>query len=121
MGIVEVQVVSARNLNRKDTFTNNDAFVELWLDDKHYKQKTSVVQSATPTWNQTFTFNYDHHHKIHFHVLDKDLVGTDGIGFAEFDFGGLPVGVQDTRELTLKASFLDLTPNGYLTIRVTRR
>ncbi|KAI9338112.1 hypothetical protein DFJ73DRAFT_604311, partial [Zopfochytrium polystomum] len=71
----------------------NDAFVELWLSNKHYKQKTSVIQSKNPHWNQVFTFNYEpNEHKVHFHVLDKDLVGTDGIGYAEIDFGHLYVG-----------------------------
>ncbi|KAJ3106197.1 hypothetical protein HDU97_006830 [Phlyctochytrium planicorne] len=100
---------------------NNDAFVELWLNDKNYKQKTTVVQSSTPEWNQTFTLNWDSksHDTVHFHVLDKDLMDTDGIGYAKFDFGHLAVGQSETKELTLKANAFDLTPNGYLTVTVT--
>ncbi|KAJ3112028.1 hypothetical protein HDU96_005031 [Phlyctochytrium bullatum] len=120
MGIVEVVVLRAKDLNRKDTFTNNDAFVDIWLDDKAYKQKTKTVQSSTPEWNQTFTFNYDRSHTLHFHVLDKDIADTDGIGAASFDFKHLVgTGKTETKELTLKAHALDLTPNGYLTVAVT--
>ncbi|KAJ3106192.1 hypothetical protein HDU97_006825 [Phlyctochytrium planicorne] len=120
-GVVEVKVHSARNLNRKDLVTSNDAYVELWLNDKNYKQKTTTVQSATPSWEQTFTLNYDNHDNIHFHVLDKDLLDTDGIGYAHFDFGHLRgrLGHSETTELTLKANALDLTPNGYLKVTVT--
>ncbi|KAJ1566998.1 hypothetical protein HK405_007577 [Cladochytrium tenue] len=122
MGVVEVVVVSARDLTRKDFISNNDAFVDIWLSDKTYKQRTSVVQSATPLWNQTFTFNYEGGDRIvHFHVLDKDLIGTDGIGYSELDFGHLHVGQTESKELVLKANLFDLTPNGYLTVAITKR
>ncbi|KAJ3113517.1 hypothetical protein HDU96_003299 [Phlyctochytrium bullatum] len=118
MGIVEVVVIKAKDLNRKDTFTNNDAFVDLWLDDKKYKQKTKVIQSSLPEWNQTFTFNYDRSYTLNFHVLDKDLMDV-----TSFDFKHLLAtpGRTETRELTLKAHMLDFTPNGYLTVAVTVR
>ncbi|KAJ3107936.1 hypothetical protein HDU96_007737 [Phlyctochytrium bullatum] len=121
-GIVQVKVIKARNLNRKDTFTNNDAFVDIWLNDKQYKQRTRTVQSAEPVWDQTFTFNYEKgQDDINFHVLDKDLMDTDGVGYAKFDFGHLisRINTPEVKELTLKAHALDLTPNGYLTVEVT--
>ncbi|KAJ3203073.1 Cytosolic phospholipase A2 zeta [Dinochytrium kinnereticum] len=122
MGVVEIKVLRAKDLTRKDMISNNDAFVELWLNDKNYKQKTTTVQSSTPEWNQTFTFNYEKgQDDINFHVLDKDLMDTDGIGYAKFDFGHLisKIGQSETKELTLKAHALDLTPNGYLTVQIT--
>ncbi|KAJ3203074.1 hypothetical protein HDU67_010400 [Dinochytrium kinnereticum] len=120
-GIVQVRVIKARQLNSKDTFTGNDAYVELWLNDDNYKQKTTTIQSKEPEWNQTFTFNYERTDDINFHVLDKDLMDTDGIGYAKFDFGHLTsrIGQSETKELALKAHALDLTPNGYLTVEVT--
>ncbi|KAI8852958.1 C2 domain-containing protein [Chytridium lagenaria] len=120
MGVVEVKVLRAKDLTRKDAISNNDAYVEIWLNDKNYKQKTNTIQSSTPEWNQTFTFNYDKGvDDINFHVLDKDLMDTDGIGYAKFDFKHLiGNGKSETKELTLKAHALDLTPNGYLTIEV---
>ncbi|KAJ3106196.1 Cytosolic phospholipase A2 zeta [Phlyctochytrium planicorne] len=121
VGVVQVRVLRAKDLTKKDFFTQNDAFVELWLN-KHYKQKTTVIQSSLPEWNQTFTLNYEHNeHTVYFHVLDKDLMDTDGIGYANFDFNhlrGRP-GQPETKELTLKAHALDFTPNGYLTVEVT--
>ncbi|KAJ3203072.1 hypothetical protein HDU67_010398, partial [Dinochytrium kinnereticum] len=53
-GVVQVRVIKAKDLTKKDFITQNDAFVELWLE-KNYKQRTSVIQSSLPEWNQTFT------------------------------------------------------------------
>ncbi|KAJ3112029.1 60 kDa heat shock protein, mitochondrial [Phlyctochytrium bullatum] len=122
-GIVQVRVIKAKDLNKKDPFTQNDAFVEIYLDDHHYKQKTTTIQSSLPEWNQTFTFNYEFPKQtvLNFHVKDKDLIGDDGIGKAKFDFKHLVgrINYPETRELTLKAHALDFTPNGYLTVEVT--
>ncbi|KAI8852956.1 C2 domain-containing protein [Chytridium lagenaria] len=120
-GIVQVRVLRAKDLNKKDAFTNNDAFVDLWLNDKHYKQRTSIIQSATPEWNQTFTFNFERGQTtVNFHVLDKDIFDTDGIGYAKFDFSHLVARPRqpEARMLTLKAHMLDFTPNGYLFVEV---
>jgi Ca2+-dependent lipid-binding protein len=55
MAQLQVTVIEAKNLKRKDTFSENDPFVELYLDDKHFKQKTKTKQnSKTPQWNQAF-------------------------------------------------------------------
>jgi Ca2+-dependent lipid-binding protein len=53
--ILEVTVVAGRNLKDKDTFGQDDAYVELYMD-KDYKQRTTTVKDTnSPTWNQTFT------------------------------------------------------------------
>ena len=55
MAQLQVTVIEARNLKKKDLFTDNDAFAELYLDDKSHKQKTKVKQnSKNPQWNETF-------------------------------------------------------------------
>ncbi|KAJ3106588.1 hypothetical protein HDU97_005953 [Phlyctochytrium planicorne] len=122
VGVVEVKIVKAWGLNKKDMFTQNDAFVEFWLNDKSYKQRTSVIQSSQPEWNQVFTLNWEKpHDTLHFHVLDKDLIGTDGIGYCKFDFGHLKPGQSEYKEMKLRAHALDLTPNGHLLVQVTVR
>ncbi len=53
-------VVQGRNMKKKDLFSNNDAFVQIYLDDKSQKQKTRVEQnSKTPQWNQIFVLLED--------------------------------------------------------------
>ncbi len=55
MGQLEVKVIEGINFKKKDLFTDNDAFVEIYLDDKKEKQKTKVeYNSKNPKWNQTF-------------------------------------------------------------------
>jgi Ca2+-dependent lipid-binding protein len=55
-----VTVVQGRNMKKKDLFSNNDAFVQIYLDDKSQKQKTRVEQnSKTPQWNQIFVLLED--------------------------------------------------------------
>jgi len=50
-----VKVIEGKNLKKKDLFSENDAYVKLYLDDKKQKQKTSVQHdSKTPVWNETF-------------------------------------------------------------------
>jgi len=55
MAQLQVTVIAAKNLKKKDTLSENDPFVEIYLDDKNYKQKTKTKQnSKTPQWNQAF-------------------------------------------------------------------
>ncbi len=55
MAQLQVTVIEARNLKKKDTLTENDPFVEIYLDDKHFKQKTNTKQnSKNPQWNEAF-------------------------------------------------------------------
>ena len=52
---LQVTVVEARNLKDEDTLGQNDAYVELYLD-KDYKQRTTTIKDTnSPTWNETFT------------------------------------------------------------------
>ncbi|CAF2364148.1 unnamed protein product [Rotaria sp. Silwood2] len=83
-GTLQVMVVEGRNLKDKDTFGQNDAYIELYLD-KDYKQRTSTIKDTnSPTWNETFNFNLlkgqDH---LHVKVYDEDVVGKDSIGSAK--------------------------------------
>jgi Ca2+-dependent lipid-binding protein len=55
MAQLQVTVVEGRNLKKKDLFSDNDAFVQIYLDDEKHKQKTKVESNTkTPTWNQSF-------------------------------------------------------------------
>ncbi|CAF1374220.1 unnamed protein product, partial [Didymodactylos carnosus] len=86
---VEVLVGEARGLhNRNIQNTNNDTFVEVYVD-KHCKQRTKVVNTIEyPTWNETLILNLpdlEKHHLLHVHVYSKDIVGKDSIGSATID------------------------------------
>lgn len=53
-GTLQVTVVEGRNLKDKDTFGQNDAYIELYLD-KDYKQRTSTIKDTnSPRWNEKF-------------------------------------------------------------------
>ncbi len=55
MGQLEVTVIEGRNFEKKDYYSENDAYVEIYLDDKNQKQKTKVKNNCqNPRWNQTF-------------------------------------------------------------------
>lgn len=52
---LQVTVVEARNLKDQDTLGQNDAYIELYFD-KDYKQRTTTIKDTnSPTWNETFT------------------------------------------------------------------
>jgi Ca2+-dependent lipid-binding protein len=52
--ILEVTVIEGRNLKDKNIFGKNDLFIELYLD-KDYKQKTTTIKNSnTPVWYETF-------------------------------------------------------------------
>ncbi|CAF0839417.1 unnamed protein product [Didymodactylos carnosus] len=83
-GQLQVIIVEGRNLKDKDTFGQNDAYIELYLD-KDYKQRTSTKQDTnSPVWNETFHFNLlkgqDH---LKLKVYDEDIIGKDSIGSAK--------------------------------------
>ena len=53
---LHVKVVEGRNLTKQDLFSENDAYVEVYLDSKKRKQKTSIkYDQKNPVWNESFT------------------------------------------------------------------
>ncbi|KAG0166960.1 hypothetical protein DFQ28_006791 [Apophysomyces sp. BC1034] len=90
-GTLTVQCIEASKLHDEDSFGKNDAFVELWLNEK-YKQRTEVVSNSNdPVWNQTFTFPIEEGssvHKLYLKVLDKDTLDTDKVGEGKLDISG---------------------------------
>jgi Ca2+-dependent lipid-binding protein len=55
MAQLQITVVEGRNLKQKDTFSENDAYVKIYLDDKNQKQKSKTKQNSNnPTWNESF-------------------------------------------------------------------
>ncbi len=54
-GSLKVTVVEGRNFKDQDALGQNDAFIELYLE-KDYKQRTTTIKDTnSPTWNETFT------------------------------------------------------------------
>ena len=55
MAQLQVTIVEAKNLTKKDTFSENDPFVEVYLDKKQLKKRTKTKQNSKfPHWNETF-------------------------------------------------------------------
>ncbi|KAI8375009.1 C2 domain-containing protein, partial [Choanephora cucurbitarum] len=114
-----LRLVEARNLHDEDLIGQNDAFVELYIDED-YKQKTSVVDNSNnPVWNETFTFNLEEgrDHKLYFNVIDKDLIGSDDIGEGKLDFKEALEGTPIDTWVDLPAK-LGLTSHGEVHVYV---
>jgi Ca2+-dependent lipid-binding protein len=55
MAQLQITLIEGRNLKQKDTFSENDAYVTMYLDDKNQKQKSKTKQNSNnPTWNESF-------------------------------------------------------------------
>ncbi|CAF1059443.1 unnamed protein product [Adineta ricciae] len=69
----------------------SDPFVQVYLDDKKQKQKTTVQKNTkNPQWNQSFVFNHlTGQHILHVDVYDKDIFINDKIGSIEIDLHDL--------------------------------
>ena len=58
MAQLQVTVVEARNLKKKDRLSDNDPYVRLRLDDQREKQRTKTKNNdKTPYWNQIFVLS----------------------------------------------------------------
>ncbi|CAF3813680.1 unnamed protein product, partial [Adineta steineri] len=68
-----------------------DPFVEIYLDNKHLKQKTKTKQnSKTPQWNQTFVFNHLTGQDIlNVDIYDEDSVKDEKIGSIQINLHDL--------------------------------
>jgi len=55
MAQLVIKVVEGRNLKKKDLFSESDPYVQMYLEDKKQKQKTTVKSDTkNPVWNETF-------------------------------------------------------------------
>ncbi|KAI8841658.1 armadillo-type protein [Chytriomyces cf. hyalinus JEL632] len=110
--ITQVKVVKANHLNKKDLITQNDVYIDLWIDSHLLgRQHTTRVSGSDPVFNQSFKFEHNEH-ELHLDVRDKDLVGSDGIGKAKIPLGDLPIGKPVVKEVDLYAGLVDFTSNG---------
>ncbi|CAF1537385.1 unnamed protein product, partial [Rotaria sordida] len=96
-GTPEVIVVEGRHLKDRDLVGENDAYVEIYLDEKYKQRITTISNSNNTVWNQCFTFNLQKgDDTIHFDIYDVDVIGRDSIGNCKvklkhvFDDGKLP-------------------------------
>ncbi|CAF1216345.1 unnamed protein product [Adineta steineri] len=91
MGQLEVIIVEGRNLKQKDTFSENDAYVKVYLDDKSQKQKSKTIQNSNnPKWNQSFVFNHlTGQDTLYIDIYDKDSVKDEKIGSIHIDLHDL--------------------------------
>lgn len=55
MAQLQVTVIEGKNFKKQDLFSENDAYVRIYLEDKKQKQKTTIkFDSKTPVWNEKF-------------------------------------------------------------------
>ncbi|CAF1062726.1 unnamed protein product [Adineta steineri] len=108
MAQLQVTIVEAINLKKKDLFSESDPFVQIYLDNKNNKYTTKVKHNTkNPHWNETFVLNVLNGQDILFvDVCDKDTIRHDKIGSLEIDL----------RDLFVKCIFfyIQKKPNIYL-------
>jgi len=108
MAQLQVTIIEGRNLKKKDLFSENDPFVQIYLDENQ-KQKTKVKHnSKNPTWNQIFvlyicllffsielnlSIYFSNHFQgqdiLHIDVYDEDTIKNDIIGSLTIDLQDL--------------------------------
>jgi Ca2+-dependent lipid-binding protein len=83
-GTLEVIIVEGRHLKSRDVMNENDAYIEIYMNNK-YKTRTTLVPNSThPIWNERFIFNLHKNEKIiHFDLYDTNDVERDLIGNAK--------------------------------------
>ncbi|CAF1012695.1 unnamed protein product, partial [Didymodactylos carnosus] len=95
---IQISITEARNLhNRRYGRVPNDTHIEVYID-RHYKQRTTTVSTAEyPTWNEIILLNLpdvEHHHCLHVHAYDKDIVGKQSVGSAKIDLKPIIAGAK---------------------------
>ncbi|KAF9403122.1 hypothetical protein BGZ94_004720, partial [Podila epigama] len=81
-GHLYVKLNHATKLTDKDTFGENDPFVEMWLD-KSYKQRSKDTKGVNPRFNETFCFYVrPGQDRLYVKAVDRDTLRNDKIGEA---------------------------------------
>ena len=91
---VHIRVVEAKEIARVDTLGSTDAYCILSLNKKS-QQKTSVISSMTPSWNEDFSFPITNPTSDYVHILmkDKDALQDDMMAKLDIFVSALPVGL----------------------------
>lgn len=103
MAQLQITVLEGRNLKKKDTISENDPFVEIYLNEKYLKQKTQTKRNCkNPHWNEVLVlyvefirnigkeyFLFRNHLNgqdlLHVDVYDEDSVKDERIGSVRID------------------------------------
>jgi hypothetical protein len=89
-----VRVLEAKDIAKMDTIGATDAFCILSLNKKG-EQKTKIVTSMTPKWNQDFCFQVTNPTSDFIHIVmkDHDAVADDMMAILDINISALPVGM----------------------------
>ncbi|CAF0894289.1 unnamed protein product [Adineta steineri] len=107
MAQLQVTIVEAINLKKKDLFSESDPFVQIYLDNKNNKYTTKVKHNTkNPHWNETFVLNVLTGQDILFvDVCDEDTIRHDKIGSLEIDLRDLFVKHNSDKWYDLPATY----------------
>ncbi|XP_041121937.1 cytosolic phospholipase A2 zeta-like [Polyodon spathula] len=80
---LSVKIIEAKNIPKKDLFSQSDCYVALRLptaSSKTHRTRT-VWDSSSPVWNETFHYRIHSHVKnvLELSVLDQDLLSRDDL------------------------------------------
>lgn len=81
VGVVRVQILSARDLIKADIIGKSDPYVVITLGRQRFKTKV-VKCSLNPNFNEAFMFSWNSTDKLMLHVWDEDLTNDDGTYFS---------------------------------------
>jgi len=112
MAQIQIHVIEAKNLKKKDLFSENDAYVQVYLAESDFPKQKTTVKSNTkdPVWNQILILYEDYFFVVvrksdlnlsfrnHLHgfntlqveLFDKDRFHDDKIGSVTVDLTDLP-------------------------------
>ena len=114
---IEITIIEGRQLKNCDKNDENDAFVEVFVNESDIRSTQVVDNSNSPEWGERFIFDVDESHKVvQFNVYDKDAVGRDLIGEAKLKLKHLYESGFVDQWIKLSASMFQLRANGEIHI-----
>ncbi len=89
IGILEVQLISAKDLVKSDRFGLSDPYCVLSIGSQSFKSKC-IKRTLNPQFNEKFMFSWDGKAPLIINVLDKDTFKNDDpLGYVLFEFSPL--------------------------------
>lgn len=91
---LNLRVIEAKDMPKEDLFGKCDPFIEIYLDDKRFKETKVIRKTYNPVWNQTFVIPLDHPGSvIEFRFADFDTFKkNDKFGYIKINLDSIPIG-----------------------------
>ncbi|KAM1028729.1 hypothetical protein FF1_041283 [Malus domestica] len=116
VGLLEVNLVSAKGLGDTDLFTRMDPYVVIQYKGQEKKSSVAREQGSNPEWNEKFTFRAEYpgsgeQYKITLKIMDKDTFTSDDY------IGQATIYVKDLLAQGVQNGTAELHPLKYSVVR----